>query len=61
MYARTNTEGIKDLIRRLSGISSWLDVEPVLSGRSADSICGRQNTRIRINVLPIKSAYDGIV
>merc|ERR1711924_548685 len=49
--ARTNTEGIKDLIRRLSGKSCWLDVEPVFSGRSADSIFGRQHTRSRINKL----------
>merc|ERR1712167_275126 len=29
----------------------WLDVEPVFSGRSADSIFGRQHTRSRINKL----------
>ena len=42
---------MKDLIRRLSGKSCWLDVEPVFSGRSADSIFGRQHTRSRINKL----------
>ena len=39
------------MIRRLSGKSCWLDVEPVFSGRSADSIFGRQHTRSRINKL----------
>ena len=37
------------MIRRMSGKFCWLDVGPVFSGRSADSIFGRQHTRSRIN------------
>ena len=47
--ARTKTEGMKELSKRLSGKSCWLDVEPVFSGRSADSIFGHQHPRSRIH------------